>query len=245
MKALPPWTGGARLRWARWSQVLAAQGKLTALEGGSRSVSRDVRTPASRAWHTTSGSPPSASPDLLGKRKSASLRRSLELRRRGPLLLSGDVQVPTPPPKAPVPITRRGTGARRGHGPATVRRSRRMPRAGVFARPTQVPGVQTRSTAGRRELRLPARRPARLVRLRMPAAVRGREGSVAGRKPSPRGPRWLWSPTRRAEWLVLPGHPGPQSVEFRRPTAGLGRRRSARHTTTAHAVRAGGHNGWF
>ena len=66
----------------------------------------------------------------------------------------------------------------------------------------QESGVRTRSTAGRRELRLPARRPARLVRGRTSEDVRGRDGTVGGHDRSASDPTLGWPPTRRAEWLV-------------------------------------------
>jgi hypothetical protein len=93
-------------------------------------------------------------------------------------------------------------------------------------------GVRTRSTAGRRELRLPARRPARLVRGRTPEDVRGTNRRVAGREPSASRPGLVRPPNWWAACLTLPARLGAEGLEFQRPTGGR-----VRPTRSCHAER--------
>jgi hypothetical protein len=271
MNTRHPWADGVRPRWARWFQVVAAHRRLSTLGGGSRIVSRDVPTPVSRAWHTRPGSPPSASPYLLGKRKSASLPGSLWLRRRGPLLVSAEVQGPTPPPEVPVPITQRGTGARRGRGPATVRRLRRRPR--TLDRRTPNPGAgspdpfdrraarakaaspppgsfSSRSDAGGCSREGPESRWPRTIRVASrtgaaPELVGGMPDSAG--TPRRRGPRVPATDAQTcSSHSLLPCRAAPLGSRAgpRAPRVGLPPR-MLRPTTTDHARRAGGQNGWF
>ena len=92
------------------------------------------------------------------------------------------------------------------------------------------PAVRTRSTAGRRELRLPARRPARLGRGRTPEDVRGRDRRVAGREPSASRPGLVRPPNWWAACLTLPARLGAEGLEFQRPTGGR-----VRPTRSCHA----------
>lgn len=93
----------------------------------------------------------------------------------------------------------------------------------------QESGVRTRSTAGRRELRLPARRPARLVRSRTPEDVRRTDGRVAGRDRSVSRSARGWPPTRWAEWLVLRVPPPGRC-------RGLYRTKAGRYPSVLHAI---------
>jgi hypothetical protein len=113
-----------------------------------------------------------------------------------------------------------------------VRRTAPSSGTSGFSGGLQGPGVRIRSTAGRRELRLPARRPARLVRGRTPEDVRGRDRRVAGREPSASRPGRVRPPHWWAACLTLPARLGAEGLEFQRPTGGR-----VRPTRSCHAER--------
>lgn len=138
---------------------------------------------------------------------------------------------------APAPhrgVARGGTVAGRVRLAAQDRRPVPVPWTGDSPGASQGPGVLTRSTAGRRELRLPARRPARLVRGRMPADVRGREATVGGHDRSASDPTSGW----RADWLLwqCPAVAGFEPPGDRRCEVGAVRRREGASSRSALAA---------